>query len=46
MRFLNHYRCACGEAWAVKWPSVTWDLCPVCKTRCEPLRSEEREEPS
>jgi len=39
VRFLNQYRCVCGEEWEDVWSCACDDRCPVCRTEMEPYRS-------
>lgn len=41
MRYLNHYRCECGQEWNDQWDSMCNDRCPECGKEIEPYHSDE-----
>lgn len=41
MKFLNLYKCPCGEEWEDLWDCACNDKCPQCNKEIEPYYSEE-----
>ena len=40
-RYINHYRCPCGEEWHDRWSCMCNDRCPACNKEIEPHDSED-----
>jgi len=40
-KYLNYYKCECGEEWEDEWSCTCDDRCPKCNSPMSPYKSED-----